>query len=698
VRIHPVQLATTVARELARDRTLDDLEWAAEQGMRAEFLQGRDFIGPLEVEGAHLMGKLAVSILKAQDTPLTRRGLRALVDNLYRRLTEATTPAMRQAYRRAGRYLTQRWPGLTQGQREDVVGEVVDRMRADFIAAAIPTAPIVGDAVERTIAATRQATAARHRLTIPQVFSTADEAVADHARRAHAIYVRDQLGGIVTGPLADVVRSTIARGLDDGLDGETIGRDLEKLLAGTGAERTRAYHSMVARTAVTRARTYGVLSSFRSAAITRYEVVAIRDEHCCAVCYFMHGRTFDVGPALDRFLAASAAPPEDVGVHQPFMGVARIAGELHVGVRTVGGFVPVAGYSPPATPTGDRIFTPRVADSAIQSLGAGAPPFHPNCRCTIAPLFGAVQVPATLPTAAPAPALTDAARRRAGLPPAPIGRFQVQVIAGRPRVGPPLSLLSPADAAADWTSRPSVDVTPDLLERVFGKQVPRLDDVLAAWTDDDGGVEVRDLVVQTYGAAELNLSFQLCDRTGKLLTTKGRASRTVSRDGGKLIVHNNFLRLSKAAPKGAGARITRNSLATYSKIGVDKVEVDAAWIGKHAWATFGFQWDAAEAAKRRAAFGPWLQAKAGMTAAEARRAVSRIDFANPWEVADFDVPGRTVEVEVERDDDAGPTFTRSQEPLGKAFLLSQGMWSGEIDLTRPDAPSWRRALQRVFRQ
>lgn len=697
---HVVRPITTVAHEEELDRKLDALEWAAARLVPASVVHGLDYVSLGDAARAQLAGEVAVSLLKADDTPLTRRGLRALVNNLYRRITEATTPAMRQAYRRAGRYLTERWPGLTPGQREDVVGEVVERMRADFIAAAIPTAPIVGDAVERTIAATRQATAARHRLTIPQVFTAADASVADHARAAHAIYVRDQLGAIVTGPLADVVRSTIARGLEEGVDGHQIGRDLEKLLAGTGAERTRAYHAMVARTAVTRARTYGVLSSFRSASITRYEVVAVRDEHCCPICYFMHGRTFDVGPALDRFLAAAAAPPEDVGLHQPFMGVARIAGELHVGVRTVGGFVPVAGYSPPATPTGDRIFTPRVADSAIQGLGAGPPPYHPNCRCTLIASFArAVQVPATLPTAAPSPVMSDAARQRAGLAPTPIGRFQVQVIGGRPRVGPPPDLLSPADAAAEWSTH-KAHVDPLHLEAIFGPRVPKLRTILDAYSDPDNGL-VAEASSAWVSARTCNVSFLLKDRTGRVMTLEP-GSRDFRRENGRLVVHNNLLRVFEDAPKGTAERLTRNSMALYTHLGVDTVEVDAAWTGRYTWATFGFRWDDATAQDRAVLFEAFLQ-RHGVPATEARAAAAATRGA-PWLVARFDHHGKTAEHEfhrVVRDTGSGRPgmlVETARGTLGKAFLLqpNASMWSGEVDLTHPDSPSWRRVVDRTI--
>ncbi|HEY1116904.1 MAG TPA: hypothetical protein VGE43_04320, partial [Acidimicrobiales bacterium] len=238
------------------------------------------------------------------------------------------------------------------------------------------------------------------------------------------------------------------------------------------------------------------------------------------------------------------------------------------------------------------------------------------------------------------------------------------------------------------------------LETVFGPKVPKLRTILDAYSDPDNGLVAEASSVWA-SARTCNVSFQLKDRTGRVMTLEP-GSRDFRRENGRLIVHNNLLRVFEDAPKGTAERLTRNSMALYSHLGVDTVEVDAAWTGRYTWATFGFRWDDATAQDRAVLFEAFLQ-RHGVPAGEARF-YSRKVARNPWELAAFDHGGIQVDHEFHRvvrdtgSGRAGLIVETARSKLGKAFLLqpNAGMWSGEVDLTDPNAPSWRRVVDRTI--
>jgi SPP1 gp7 family putative phage head morphogenesis protein len=352
------------------------------------------------------------SLVKAEGSVLTRRGFDAVVRALVALLTEATTARQKAAVQRATALLDQRWNSMTGADRELAVVAAARAMKPTFQSSTNDVLTTLGRSVKGTVDATKQAVALKHKLDLPTVFSAHDDIYAQHVVSSNAVYMRDKLGQIVDGPLADVMRKTIAKGVDDGLDNATIARDLEKALSGTAAEQTRSYYTMVASTVTARARAYGELRSFELAGIKRYQVQAVLDEITCSSCRFMHGQEFEVAAALDRFTQAATAPPSELPDIQPFMSQRRIGDTTYLGLRRRHTFEPIASVDFSAAGKKDLVGTYRIiADGpAIQKLGGGCCPFHPHCRCVLIPVFTRARRVLAPPPGPPAPPFVSAAK------------------------------------------------------------------------------------------------------------------------------------------------------------------------------------------------------------------------------------------------------------------------------------------------
>jgi SPP1 gp7 family putative phage head morphogenesis protein len=673
------------------------------------------------------------SLSKAEGTPLTRRGFEAIVRALTAQMVEATTPVTRRVRTRYQQLLDRRWREMTAEDRERAVLELAGRMRSDLVS----TVQTISAAVERstrgTINATVQATALKHRLDVPTVFSARDAVYADHARRANAVYMRDRFGRIVAGPVAQGVRDVIARGVDDGRDNQTIAEDIARVAQGTIAQRTQDYYVLVASTATARARTYGELTSFQRAGIKRYTVQSVRDESTCDTCNFMHGRSFDVADAVERFDRAARSDPEALPDIHPFVSARKIGDGVYIGARTRNTFEPIAQVERSARGTKDQqgSFRTILDDARIQSLGAGCCPFHPHCRCVLIPSFVAASQPRSAPRvvappaqpAAPPPAPVPVAAPAAPprppttvsfvpppappappppppipIAPAPIGPFEIRVENGRPRIGPPLELLTPAEAVKEWVATyPRAAVDEATLRTLFKDKVPKLEDLRRAWSDPEAGAVTTFSSVRATGGTA-HFEFTIRDALGRLVT-EGSGERSIKRaSDGKLEVYHAYLRVFKEAG-GAGSAITRNSLRAYSHIGVDRVTVSPAWAGKYVWGTFGFDWTPAMGQKHLDRFPDFLRLHFGMSVSEAEDFTrkNRTAFRHPWRVGDLDIPGKTIEVPVKQSSrDTGESEQLVKCHAGKAFMLLKGEWSGTLEIGKASSASWKRASERLL--
>jgi hypothetical protein len=137
----------------------------------------------------------------------------------------------------------------------------------------------------------------------------------------------------------------------------------------------------------------------------------------------------------------------------------------------------------------------------------------------------------------------------------------------------------------------------------------------------------------------------------------------------------------------------RQSIQSYEQLGVNGITVDTAWVGKYTWASFGYNWDAATADRKRPKLAAFLK-KHGVEKKRAEDIAARAS-KNSWDVAALDVDGIRVKVKAFDPNTNALTGPEREEKIGKAFLLSDDAgWSGTINLD-PNDPSYKRAKERL---
>ncbi len=154
------------------------------------------------------------------------------------------------------------------------------------------------------------------------------------------------------------------------------------------------------------------------------------------------------------------------------------------------------------------------------------------------------------------------------------------------------------------------------------------------------------------------------DKSGKIdpRSISARVKREFYRDEkGNLVVYHDMLRVDKQG-EGLGSEINKQSFRQYREIGVSKVTLHAAEIGRYAWARTGFNWDKDHADKNvKPSLTEYLVAS-GVSPELAERIVKR-HAEKAWEVAGLRINGRHI---------------------GKEFLLdaSSEPWDGEVDMSK----------------
>lgn len=191
-------------------------------------------------------------------------------------------------------------------------------------------------------------------------------------------------------------QSIVADGLKNGLGRREIGDRLWKQLPDMWNGMGKRYADVVAANAVSRARSWGEISSYQLAGVEMLEVQAVLDERTTEVCRFMDGQVINVsGCAEHSQRAANVSNPEDIYKVSPFMQM-------------------VANKDNPKEPIlqtrlGDRIATMtrsglgRVDDrgswkASVMGNGLldkqiGPPPYHHACRSMTVPRVESFQVP-----------------------------------------------------------------------------------------------------------------------------------------------------------------------------------------------------------------------------------------------------------------------------------------------------------------
>jgi hypothetical protein len=229
-------------------------------------------------------------------------------------------------------------------------------------------------------------------------------------------------------------------------------------------------------------------------------------------------------------------------------------------------------------------------------------------------------------------------------------------------------------------------------QQIFGEHAPTLETLESTWGCEHTGHTVQvQKVSSSHWGATVEIQYEgAIMREGREV---GSIIRTFKKHPtGRFEVHHDYFKLDVAGEqgKGLGESMMRQAIQTYDKIGVHDVTVDAAWIGRYTWASFGYNWDAEEASNRE--FGLWNYLKdKGIERDRAARIAKQVAH-RAWDVAGLDVDGIRVEAMVNT---GGKTKLIPDMTVGKAFMLDKGMWSGKLVINNKNDPSYLRAKSRL---
>lgn len=228
-------------------------------------------------------------------------------------------------------------------------------------------------------------------------------------------------------------------------------------------------------------------------------------------------------------------------------------------------------------------------------------------------------------------------------------------------------------------------------KRVFGRdEFPTIGALEATWGDPETGQKIK-ISSARLTSNEARFSGAILNQQGEKI---GRITRTfIRQSNGKLEVHHDLFVISekKNAGGGGGAAMLRGAIASYEKLGVHFISVDAHWIGRYAWATFGYDWSYRGQKEEHASRFETFLRQQGIESVRAR-AVAAAAAEHPWLLAGADVDGRKVKVTVD-----GYYGTEEQTlPLGKAYMLSKvSNWQGVLNIADKESPSYKRAAERL---
>jgi SPP1 gp7 family putative phage head morphogenesis protein len=142
---------------------------------------------------------------------------------------------------------------------------------------------------------------------------------------------------------------------------------------------------------------------------------------------------------------------------------------------------------------------------------------------------------------------------------------------------------------------------------------------------------------------------------------------------GTVVTHDLFVVADAKQGKGLAKSVLRDQLREYQSLGVKRIKLDAAWVGRYTWASFGFQVDAATLTSLKRRLRGHLK-NAGFSVEQ----VAKIDgeMRSIQDIADLEVGNRHV---------------------GKDFLLSDSielipdMW---VDIDEKD-PNFQRLKRKI---
>lgn len=328
-----------------------------------------------------------IVVVKAPN-PLTRAGFDKTVIGLMKEMAGVAAPAEKAGLEGALQKLDQDWATQTPEQRSAAI-RAANKV---YVGLTENVGPKIGKIVltkgPPIIEGVKVAVKYRDDLKITPHLNAVDARQIEATANQQANFVRDEFGRR-SERFSAVARGIVSTGLRDGWDRYEIGARLSEVLNDTSARRADSYWRLVASVFVSRAHSYGTLSSFDEAGIERFEFIAVMDEVTTDVCRFMNGKVFSVGRGLKRFSEVEQAQdPESVTNLQPWVTTGKDEnGNKGLFFKQDGARQLAANIVSSAVGAQDASgsYSNELSADSLQAKGISTPPLHGHCRSTVVP-------------------------------------------------------------------------------------------------------------------------------------------------------------------------------------------------------------------------------------------------------------------------------------------------------------------------
>jgi SPP1 gp7 family putative phage head morphogenesis protein len=331
-----------------------------------------------------------LAIEKALDLH-TRGGFDLAVARLSAELRRETTAADADALRIAVRVLDVDWRRTSAEQRRDLVARAM--AASGRATASVPkrVKVVFGRKADQIVAATRRDARGRQRLSIGADFNAVDRRIVDHVASSQALFVTDEYGRRQD-EAGQRARAVVARGIEQGLGRDDIAADLHRELGQVLTGRSARYWNVVSSAFTANTRSYGQMSSYAEAGIDRYRVSAVLDEATTDTCRFLDGKVLSVRAALDRFdQVEQLTDPDAIKSALPWVReeTDETTGRRRLFVTRGADRQPLAEVERSGMGRRDDrgSFVGALAESQLDELGIGFPPYHGHCRTTTVPII-----------------------------------------------------------------------------------------------------------------------------------------------------------------------------------------------------------------------------------------------------------------------------------------------------------------------
>jgi SPP1 gp7 family putative phage head morphogenesis protein len=374
---------------------------------------GVDLCAAREVADDLLYDCYGIDVAKALD-PLNQKDLLVIQRRLSKAVQTAAKGAEGRALKAALNKLNVDWSAMTAAQRSSVLGAA--KAAAKTASAAAATSKKVENVLIKrgglvVTGAKAAASKALRRGGLGISLNAVDQRILRTVAFNQAAFVRDELGNRADDMINIHARSIVEGGVKRGLGREAMMKELREKLGTFAATRSDNYWRTVGNYMTQTARSYGALSTYQEAGVTKYEIIAVLDKKTTTMCRFMNGQVHEVKNGIANIEQATPAAPlpwmyEGKNANgDPILYHKDPSGNRHTVAnvdRSGAGNVGDTGK-----------FSNTMSTAQLQNAGIDTPPFHGNCRTTMKAVLdggGVVTGPAPKPTAPAAPKPTRAPR------------------------------------------------------------------------------------------------------------------------------------------------------------------------------------------------------------------------------------------------------------------------------------------------